>query len=208
LGLATAIKLLQIYFPDINEYGISSSTFNRIDDSCLLISDIKEIEMLEPVFPYRIHQYLYPFGFGDLDDPKQYQKLQKEFPRIVPLRFVDSRIIDLALKITVQPDPTLMSAYRRLEEIIRQRAGFEGDVIGAKLFTRAFRGENAPLCWENIGTAEREGRAAMFEGVYMAFRNRRAHHELQLSLDEGIREFLLVNELFVLESQAVSRVNQ
>ncbi len=101
-----------------------------------------------------------------------------------------------------------MSSYRRLEGTIRKRTSIEGDVIGAKLFTKAFRGENAPLYWENVEPAEREGRAAMFEGIYMAFRNRRAHRELELSLDEEIREFLLVNELFLLESQAIDRTQK
>jgi|688.fasta_scaffold159182_3 hypothetical protein len=88
------------------------------------------------------------------------------------------------MKIKDEPDSSLMSAYRRLEGIIRKPTGLEGDVIGAKLFTKAFRGENAPLYWGNVEPAEREGRAAMFEGIYMAFRNRRAHRELKLSLDE------------------------
>jgi hypothetical protein len=208
LGLATAIQLLQPYFPWIEEYNISSSIFHRIDDSCLLTSDIDEINSLKPVLPYRVHKYTYAFGFKDSDSPEQYQRLQQEFPRIVPLRFVDFRIADLALKIKDEPDSTLMSAYRRLEGIIRKRTGLESDVIGAKLFTKAFRGENAPLYWENIESAEREGRAAMFEGIYMAFRNRRAHRELKLNLDEEIREFLLVNELFLLESQAIDRTQK
>jgi len=208
IGLATALKLLQRYFPWIEEYVVSSSIFQRIDDSCLLTSDIDEINSLKPVLPYRVHKYTYAFGFNDSDSPEQYQRLQQEFPRIVPLRFVDFRIADLVIKIKDEPDSTLMSAYRRLEGIIRNRTGLEGDVIGAKLFTKAFRGENAPLYWEDIEPAEREGRAAMFEGIYMAFRNRRAHRELKLSLDEEMREFMLVNELFLLESQAIDRIQK
>lgn len=205
LGLAIAIQLLHPYFPWIEEYILSSSIFQRIDDSCLLTSDIDEINSLKSVFPYRVHKYTHAFGFNDSDSPEQYERLQEEFPRIVPLKFVDFRIADLALKIKDEPDSTLMSAYRRLEGIIRKRTGLESDVIGSKLFNKAFRGENAPLYWENIEPAEREGRAYMFEGIYLAFRNPRAHRELKLSLDEEIREFILVNELFLLESQAIDK---
>lgn len=204
-GLSYALQLLsqQISWMEIEEYSISSDFFQRINDSCLLNSDINEIRQERLVIPSRVFEYIY--SYASRDDKENHKRLRNEFPCIVPLRFVDFRIADLALKIKDHPDSTLMSSYRRLEGIIRKRTGLEGDVIGAKLFTKAFRGENAPLYWENIESAEREGRAAMFEGIYMAFRNRRAHRELKLSLDEEIREFILVNELFVLESQAIDR---
>ncbi len=204
-GLSYALQLLsqQISWMEIKEYSPSSDFFQRINDSCLLNSDLDEIRQEKLVIPSRVFEYIH--SYTSHDDKENYKRLRDEFPRIVPFRFIDFRIADLALKIKDNPDSTLMSAYRRLEGIIRNRTNFEGEVIGAKLFNKAFRGENAPLYWESIEPAEREGRAAMFEGIYMAFRNRRAHRELKLSLDEEIREFLLVNELFLLESQAIDR---
>ena len=204
-GLSSALQLLNQQVSWINEYSISMDFFQRINDSCLLESDLDEIKEERLVAPSRILEYIYSYGSSDEEN---YKRLRYEFPSVVPLRFVDFRIADLALTIKDNPDSTLMSAYRRLEGIIRKRTNFEGDVIGAKLFTKAFRGENAPLHWENIESAEREGRASMFEGIYMAFRNRRAHRELKLSLDEEIREFMLVNELFLLESQAIDRIKK
>jgi len=204
-ALSYALQLFGEYVSWIGEYDISSEIFDRIDNSCLLYSDIDKIKNLESVSSNTIE---YTIGYKSSDKKENHNALRDEFPRIVPLRFVDFRIADLALKIKDEPDSTLMSAYRRLEGLIRKRTGLEGDVIGAKLFTKAFRGENAPLYWNNIEPAEREGRASMFEGIYMAFRNRRAHRELELSLDEEIREFLLVNELFLLESQAIDRTQK
>lgn len=207
-GLSYVLQLLsqQISWMEIKEYSISSDFFQRINDSCLLNSDIDEIRQERLVIPSRVFEYIY--SYASRDDKENHKRLRNEFPSIVPLRFVDFRIADLALKIKDQPDSTLMSAYRRLEGIIRKRTNLEGDVIGAKLFNKAFRGENAPLYWENIEPAEREGRAYMFEGIYLSFRNPRAHRELKLSLDEEIREFMLVNELFLLESQAIDRTQK
>jgi hypothetical protein len=207
-GLAHSLILLSQRVSWIEEYDISREIFERINTSCLLVSDIDGINKLAQVNDYRISDYIYLADDLSFDNKENHKILKYDFPSIVPLRLVDFRIIDLALKIQDEPDSTLMSSYRRLEGIIRKRTGIEGDVIGAKLFTKAFRGENAPLYWENIEPAEREGRSAMFEGIYMAFRNRRAHRELKLSLDEEIREFLLVNELFLLESQAIDRTQK
>lgn len=204
-GLAHSLILLSQHVSWIEEYDIQKEIFERINNSCLLLSDLDKIEKLAQVSDYRISDYIYRADDLSFDDKENHKILRYDFPRIVPLRFVDFRIIDLAIKIKDNPDSTLMSAYRRLEGIIRKRTGLEGDVIGAKLFNKAFRGENAPLYWENVEPAEREGRSAMFEGIYMAFRNRRAHRELNLSLDEEMREFMLINELFLLESQAIDR---
>jgi hypothetical protein len=39
----------------------------------------------------------------------------------------------------------------------------------------------------------------------MAFRNRRAHRETDTNLRSAVREFLLINELFLLEAESVQR---
>jgi len=171
----------------------------------VLISDLNEINPENQVFGSRIRLYIHACGYDSSSAIENHKALQDNFPSIVPLKFVDYRISALALKLKSEPDSSLMTGYKRLEAAIRLRTGFESDTIGVKLFTKAFRGDKAPLYWKNVEPAEREGRAAMFEGIYMAFRNRRAHHELKLRLDEEAREFILLNELFVLESQAINR---
>ena len=204
-GLSYALQLLQQHVPWIKEFNISSKFYQHISDSCVLISDLNEINPENQVFGSRIRLYIHACGYDSSSAIENHKALQDNFPSIVPLKFVDYRISALALKLKSEPDSSLMTSYRRLEASIRKRTGFESDTIGAKLFTKAFRGDNAPLYWENVDPAEREGRAAMFEGIYMAFRNRRAHRELKLSLDEETREFILVNELFLLESKAINR---
>lgn len=207
-GLSYALQLLNKQVPWVNEYNISSNFFQHINDSCVLTSDLKEINPENQVFDSQIGEYIYACGYDFSGAIENHKELQDNFPSIVPLKFVDYRISDLALKLKSEPDSSLMTGYRRLEAAIRKRTGFESDTIGARLFTKAFRGDNAPLYWENVEPAEREGRAAMFEGIYMAFRNRRAHRELKLRLEEEVREFILLNELFVLESHAINRLQK
>ena len=74
---------------------------------------------------------------------------------------------------------------------------------GVKLFAKAFQVDDSVLCWENLDSGESKGRASLFTSVYMAYRNNRAHQEPRHNVSDDIREFMLVNQLFVLESEAV-----
>lgn len=205
-GLATALQIFQRHVSHIKEYDISSILFERVDHSCLSSSDIDEITSIKQVSPSRIQKYIYAYRniFSDKETSDKW--IHGYYPSEIPLKLIDSRIIDLAIKFKDNPDLSLLSAYRRLEDIVRKRTGLAGEVIGAKLFSKVFRGDNSLLYWEDIESAEREGRAALFEGTYMAFRNRRAHREMQKSLDNEIREFLLLNELFILESCSICKI--
>lgn len=72
----------------------------------------------------------------------------------------------------------------------------------AKLFSTAYQGENALLEWPDVEKSEAEGRASLFIGIFKSYRNKRAHHEDNTDLKSAVREFLLLNELFLLESTA------
>lgn len=77
------------------------------------------------------------------------------------------------------------------------------DLMGlsaARLFSTAYQGENALLEWPDVEKSEAEGRASLFIGVFKSYRNKRAHHEQDTDLKCAVREFLLLNELFLLES--------
>jgi hypothetical protein len=45
----------------------------------------------------------------------------------------------------------------------------------------------------------------MFIGAFLTFRNPRSHREIEVDDRVTLREFLIVNELFLLESEAVER---
>ena len=58
------------------------------------------------------------------------------------------------------------------------------------------------MYWKNLDPNESTGRSLLFTGTFKAYRNRRAHQEPKHKLEDDIREFLLINQLFVLEREA------
>jgi uncharacterized protein (TIGR02391 family) len=130
----------------------------------------------------------------------------QDFPPVIPYAIIDSRIADLALIFWENADDKILTAYRRLEDIIRKRTGLKEH--GAKLFSKAFSGETAQLYWTDIDDGEKAGRANLFTGAFMAHRNPLAHRETKNHPDQQLTEFLLLNHLYRLENDAqVCRVN-
>jgi hypothetical protein len=127
--------------------------------------------------------------------------LWREFPSVVPFSVVDSRLFDLAISFAENPDEKLLTGYRRLEDIVRERTGL--DEHGARLFTKAFLDSGAKLQWKALDVGERTGRANLFIAAYMAHRNPRAHRELRNDLASHLTEFLLLNHLYRLEKESV-----
>lgn len=198
-GLATALNFFGCLGVCIIECEISDSVLNRLNASALTHKDIAKIQASRVVPPNRWRDYVNDF---QLDSPPQSAQFRDQFPYDVPIRLIDLRILDLALELASNPDTALLSAYRRLEGQVRDRCGLDGE-HGATLFAKAFQRKDALLHWPSISPSENEGRASLFTGVYKAFRNRRAHHELSSRTDEVLREFMLINELYRLEDSAV-----
>ena len=44
---------------------------------------------------------------------------------VVPFAIVDGRLVDLALSFWEEPDHRLVTGYRRLEDIVRERTGLQ-----------------------------------------------------------------------------------
>jgi len=47
--------------------------------------------------------------------------LWREFPPVIPFAIIDGRIIDLPMSFWGNPNDRLLSGYRRLEDIVRER---------------------------------------------------------------------------------------
>ena len=200
-GLSTALQLLSRHGAEINEYLVGQEIIERIDSSCLLAEDIQDIDKLQRIRPHKWYDYIFEHNSRTTHDDS---KLKYVFPITVPYALLDIRLIDLALRINEDPDGSITSGYRRLEDIVRGRSGLAAE-SGSRLFSKAFQGENSVLHWNDIDGGEQHGKATLFTGVFNAYRNRRAHREIRSRPDEILREFLLINELFVLEEQAVAR---
>jgi uncharacterized protein (TIGR02391 family) len=200
-GLSTALQLLKRHGAEIEEHKVESHVIKSIDGSCLLDKDLKQIEASRPIRPQRWHDYVYEIDGSSLCVD---EKLQAEFPTVLSFGLVDSRLVDLALLFEDNVDHAIFTAYKRLEDCVREKTGLHSE-NGQKLFSKAFQIENSKLYWKNIDPPEQNGRASLFIGAYMAFRNRRAHRESTTELRKAVQEFLLINILFSLESESVER---
>lgn len=197
-GLSKALQLLNRHKVEIEEHEIKPEVMERLIYGALLSSDIEAIQTSRPIRPNRFSDYI----FFDSDRREIYseQNLNFLFPPVVPLSIIDTRILDLALSLEEHPDASLFTGYKRLEGLVRGRHIELAGLSAAKLFSKAYQGDNALLEWPNVEKSEAEGRASLFIGVFKSYRNKRAHHEEDTDLKSAVREFLLLNELFLLES--------
>jgi hypothetical protein len=196
-GLSFIIQLLKFHNIEIKEYDVSQDIIDRIELPSLTSGDLDKIDAVKPVWPIRLWDYI-----SDRDENKADNgTLWQEFPPVIPLAIIDNRITDLTLNFFQNADSNLVTGYRRLEDTVRKRTGIKEH--GVKLFSEAFLGDKAKLGWKDTVKAERDGRAQLFVGTYMAYRNPRAHKELEHNSSGQLMEFLLLNHLFVLEKSAV-----
>lgn len=198
-GLATALTLLKRHEIETEEILVSSKILRKANNSTLNDSEIELLFKQEIIRPIRLHDYIYPFT----KEVSETHKSKRYYPLELPYSILDDRIFDLALLFKQDPDSALLKAYKRLEDIIRDRTDLNEH--SSKLFSQAFQGDNALLTWNVPDIGEIKGRTNLFTGTYMAFRNARAHRESTENYAQMFREFLLVNELYLLEGEAIER---
>lgn len=199
-ALARALQLLLERGVDIEEVDVERVVLDRLDASCLTVRDLEAIDATKPVRPMRIHDYIYD-GTGSVESLGMHWS---KFPVVLPFSIIDSRIADLGLRFLEEPNDALLQGFRRLEDTVRKR--IESQEHGAKLFSQAFQGEGAKLTWQGVQLSELVGRVNLFTGAYMAHRNPRAHREMSEDMTALLSEFLLLNHLFKLESDAVANL--
>lgn len=192
---SVTLQLLDSHGVEIDEWVTDEAFIERLDQSGLTVADVEAVTSGRVVRPSRWPQYI-------LDHHAEQGRngaLWSQFPPVMPFSIIDCRIVDLALTFWKDCDKSLSLGYRRLEGLVRERAGISES--GTKLFSRAFIGKEAILTWPLSDEGEKMGRANLFTGTYMAYRNPRAHQEAPES--ELLAEFLLFNQLFLLEREAI-----
>lgn len=200
--LANVLRLLHACGAEIEEYKVPKALLDRIDASALTDSNLEFIHSCDAVRPRRWQDYVYDAGYELFTD----RGVWKLFRLVMPWAILDSRICDLAIDFFGDPDRALLNAFRRLEDTLRQRLNL--DVSGTRLFAMAFNGEDPPLTWPDIDSGEQKGRGQLFTGAYMAYRNPRAHKESSQDGRAALVEFLLINQLYLLERQAIARTSE
>ena len=200
IGFSYVLALLEAHGAEIEEYSVTEEFIERCDYSSLTQSDLESIAAARPIRPNRWPGYVFAEHWHY---PAKSEQLWREFPSIVPFAIIDDRITDLAMSFWENPNDKLLRGYKRLEDIIRERTGI--DEHGTKLFSQAFSGPESPLVWKDVHASEHQGRAQLFIGTFMAYRNRRAHRELRDYRSNVLTEFLLLNHLYCIEKEAVER---
>lgn len=198
-GLAIALALLNRHKVEIEECRVDSLLMERLDYSCLLQRDVKLIQKQDAIRPSKWHDYAYDQEIDPYDSNK---RISRYYPSTIPFSIIDERIMDLAVDFHGNEDASIISAYRRLEDVVRKRTSLPGE--STKLFSKAFLADDRPLSWDVPDEGEAKGRANLFNATYMAFRNARVHREKNCELEAELREFLLVNELYKLEAEALT----
>lgn len=192
---SVTLQLLDLHGVEIDEWVADEVLIDRLDHSALTIADVEKITRAGAVRPSRWSEYILDRHEEQGRDGTLWQK----FPPIIPFSIIDGRIMDLALNFWDDPDRSLLRGYRRFEDLVRKRTGMTES--NTKLFSRVFAGKDAVLTWAATDEGERNGRANLFTGTYMAYRNPRAHQENPKT--ELLVEFLLLNHLYRLEREAV-----
>lgn len=196
-GLSYALQLLEAHGIDVEEVVLPRPLFERANDGKLSIRDLDRIGNLRPVRPRRIHnRYIWEDHFRQ----KKENALWADFRPVIPFAIIDPRLMDLAITFWEGPDQRLLTAFRRLEDIVRSRTGLVES--GTKLFSEAFNSKPAKLTWPGLVGSELAARAQMFTGAFGTFRNPRGHKELNQDQGEQLAEFLVVNQLYRLERDA------
>ncbi|EHR0555782.1 TPA: TIGR02391 family protein [Vibrio vulnificus] len=191
------LSILKKFTEEIDEYLVPHKLIERIDKSALTEKDMVWLSEQRPVRPQRWYDYIYERHYSELN-------VRQYFPAEIPLALIDPRLYEIALSFKVNPDNALLAGYRLLERLIKDKSGLTQET-GAKLFSKAFQGEDAPLYWDGLDGSEVKGRATLFSSVFMAYRNRRAHQEPNDDIHEDLREFMLLNQLFILEMSTIVR---
>jgi len=186
---------------EIEEILVEDSFLERLDASALTLTDIEHIRSLPPLRPKRLNDYIFEKDYpsGSLRNP------WKDGPYTLPFAIVDDRLIEFAKQFDEDPDRAISKGFRRLENAVRKRLNLGNDSAAQEVFGHAFGVKNGKLCWAGISDNEQKGRLNLFLGAYAAHRNPRAHSERNERFDDQLSEFLLLNHLFKLESEAISR---
>lgn len=199
-ALSYILTLLDEHDIPVKDIDVPAALIERLNHCALTAKDLELVEGGRNLWAARGYKY-------ELDvhaEAARQSTLWEKFPAVIPYAIIDRRIIDLAISFWESPDERLMTGYRRLEEIVRKRTGLEEHSY--KLFSLAFQGQNSKLTWKDIHESEHNGRGQLITGAYMAYRNPRAHKNMEHSEAELLMEFLLLNTLYRLEGNAEERV--
>ena len=194
-GLSQALAVLDAHGVEIVETEVPMDFIQRLDQCELTMSDLRRIEST-PQAGGRWYSYVW-------DRHEGISAHAAAFPPLIPYALMDERMTEIALDFWDAPNDGLINAYRILEDTVRRRARLSEH--GSDLFIKAFNASHPRLVWKGIPSAEQAARAEFFASSYRTFRNPRSHKQPRESRNAQLCELLVVNQLFLLEREAVGR---
>lgn len=201
-GLSRVLTLFDWHGIGLDEVLVGADLLERLDASALTLDDLEWLENAARARPARLWDYIDIARFGA---PKAGNPWRSAEGGKMPFALIADPLADLARAFEANPDATLAQAHRRLETRVRARLGEPqtSDLGGVRLYRQAFVGPDRRLHWPGVSASEHDGRANLFLGCVLAYRNRRAHVESLEDPNVQLMEFLLLNHLFHLESGAI-----
>lgn len=202
-GLASSLQLLLKHNIEVEEINISEKLMEKVNHSSLSDADLETMFTARVVRPINIYEYIYA-----IYKTTEYQINNDRFyPTELPFHLVDSRIFDLALKFNDDPNYSILTAYTRLEDIVKDKIN-DHSLFSNSLLKTAFisdKQRKSIYSWNTNNENVSNALGCLFNNVFTAYRNERAHSEVDKPYSKQIREFLLINELYLLESEAIKR---
>ena len=203
-GFVKALKLLQTHQVDIKELIVTLKEFETIKQNSLGDNHIETFLNNPSSRTNTIYEYISNLDYM-LDKPL---KTDNYYPNGLPLALIDERILDLALKFKTDADSSIMNAYTRLEDIVREKIDskkFSSSLMEDVFCSDLKKNRLSIFKWESENEESSTAIGRLFVNTFKAYRNQRAHSEVKKSLKQLQREFLLINELYLLESEAIKR---
>ena len=145
------LQLLEAHGVEIEEYIVNEAVMERLDQSALTSADMSVIDAAKPLRPSRWHHYM----LRQHIDCQRQGTFWQDFPPVIPYAIIDSRIADLALGFWQNPDDRILTAYKRLEDIIRKRTGLKEH--GTKAFLESVFGRGRTALLEGYRRRREDG---------------------------------------------------
>lgn len=202
-GLASSLQLFLKHNIEVEEVCISEKIMKKVNKTSLSNNDLEHILKTKYTRPIQIHEYIYA-----IYNTLEYQVTNdRYYPTELPYQLIDSRILDLALKFNDDPNYSILTAYTRLEDIVKVKIN-DRSLFSNNLLKTAFisdKQRQSIYFWDANNEKISNALGCLFTNIFTVYRNERAHSEVDKPYFKQLREFLLINELYLLEREAIKR---
>lgn len=202
-GLASSLQLFLKHNIEVEEIHISKKLMKKLNQASLSDLDLDNILKAQYIRPIQRYEHIY--SIYKTTDYQHYN--DRYYPEILPFHLIDTRIFDLALKFNDDPNYSILTAYTRLEDIVKVKID-DHSLFSNNLLKTAFisdKQRKSIYSWNKNNENVSNALGCLFTNVFTAYRNERAHSEVDKPYVKQLREFLLINELYLLERESIRR---